>query len=92
MYSATGISYYQDVKQGRMASYHSLDPSAPGLVHPAEYNTAVLLDTDSTYHHTDRVAHHDFPAQPEKAPGTVRFHRETKILMIGNRDSLLEKR
>ena len=71
VHSATGISYYQDVKQGRMASYHAIDPNAPGYVHPALANSAVLLDTDSTYHHTDRVAHHDSPAQPEKAPGTT---------------------
>ena len=54
-----------------MASYHGIDPEAPGHVHPAVANSAILLDTDSTYHHTDRVAHHDFPAQPEKAPGTT---------------------
>lgn len=71
VYSATGVSYYQDVKQGRMASYHHPDPQMPGVVHPAAFNSAVLLDTDSTYHHTDRVSHQDFPAQPEKAPGTV---------------------
>ena len=71
VYSATGISYYQDVKQGRMASYHGLSPHEPGIVHPARFNTAVLLDTDSTYHHTDRVAHREHPPQPEKEPGTV---------------------
>ena len=56
VYSATGVSYYQDVKQGRMASYHPPDPQMPGVVPPAAFNSAVLLDTDSTYHHTDRIA------------------------------------
>jgi len=56
---ATGIAWFHDCDGGEL-SYWPDGPDAPVALHPVRYNTAMVLDTDRTFHGVDRVA--DVPA------------------------------
>ncbi len=51
---ATGVAWFHDAKGGEFAFYPD-GPGAPPVVHDVQFNTAVLLDTDSVFHGVDRI-------------------------------------
>jgi hypothetical protein len=60
---ATGVSWFRGCRGGEFAFYPD-GPSHPPAVLAAAHNTAVLLDTDSTFHGVDRVAETAAPLPP----------------------------
>ncbi len=60
---ATAVSWYGCPTGGEFA-YYPDGPDAPAQTIPAAHNTAVVMDTDSTFHGVDRVAQ----AAPELPP------------------------
>lgn len=64
---ATAVSWFGDNTGGEFAFYPD-GPAAPAEAIPARHDTAICLDTDSTFHGVDRVAHADTPP-PEARPG-----------------------
>jgi hypothetical protein len=52
---ATGVSWFHGARGGALVFYPDGAERAPKTL-PAAHNTAVLLDTDSTFHGVDRVA------------------------------------
>lgn len=51
---ATGVSWFHDCEGGEFAFYPDGAEAAPVALR-VRYNTAILLDTDSTFHGVDRV-------------------------------------
>ncbi len=51
---ATGVAWFRGCRGGEFAFYPTGACGAPAVL-PATHNTAVLLDTDSTFHGVDRV-------------------------------------
>lgn len=52
---ATAVSWFHNCKGGEFHFYPN-GAQAPPQVHPVRFNTALILDTDSTFHGIDRVA------------------------------------
>lgn len=52
---ATGVSWFRDGRGGEFVFYPDGPTGAPRAL-PVRHNTAILLDTDSTFHGVDRVA------------------------------------
>jgi hypothetical protein len=57
---ATGISYFGHGEGGDLA-YYPEGRDGPAATYPPRHNTAVVLDTDSTFHGVDRVVGDDAP-------------------------------
>jgi len=69
---ATGVSWFGRPRGGEFAFYPDGRDGAPVAI-SAKHDTAICLDTDSTFHGVDRVADPDTPP-PEARPGsTLRF-------------------
>src|SRR5262245_36948005 len=60
---ATGVAWFRGCRGGDFAFYPA-GAGGPPAVLPAAHNTAVLLDTDSTFHGVDRVAERVEPLPP----------------------------
>jgi hypothetical protein len=67
---ATGIAWFHDCDGGALA-YWPDGPDAPPATHAAQYNTAMVLDTDSVFHGVDRIADVDADDLPPLRPGMV---------------------
>ncbi|MEM1140820.1 MAG: hypothetical protein AAGH45_13155 [Pseudomonadota bacterium] len=64
---ATCVSWYHDADGGEFIFYPEGKDAAP-VFHPARYNTAVILDTDSVFHGVGRLS--EKPAKiPDLRPG-----------------------
>jgi hypothetical protein len=70
---ATGIAYFNDCAGGELAFYPD-GVEAPAATLPVNFNTAVLMDTDSVFHGVDRVRGDD--ALPP-------FRRDMKLAFAG---------
>jgi hypothetical protein len=64
---ATAVAWFHDCDGGEFAFYPDGAAGEP-VAHPARYNTAILLDTDSVFHGVDRVAETAEPVD-RLAPG-----------------------
>ncbi len=51
---ATGVAWFGEASGGELCFYPD-GPSMPPLALPVRHNTAIVLDTDSTFHGVDRV-------------------------------------
>ena len=60
---ATSVSWYQDAKGGAFAFYPD-GADQPAKTHPVQFNSAVLMDTDSVFHGVDRVQELEGPMPP----------------------------
>jgi len=60
---ATGVAWFRGCRGGEFAFYPD-GADRPPRVLPAAHNTAVLLDTDSTFHGVDRVTEAAEPLPP----------------------------
>jgi hypothetical protein len=67
---ATGIAWFHDCDGGALA-YWPDGPFAPPATHPAKFNTAMVLDTDSVFHGVDRIAAVPADDLPPLRPGMV---------------------
>jgi hypothetical protein len=67
---ATGIAWFHDCDGGALA-YWPDGPDAPPATHAAQYNTAMVLDTDSVFHGVDRIADVTADDLPPLRPGMV---------------------
>jgi hypothetical protein len=63
----TGVAYFHECRAGEFAFYPD-GPLGPPRTVPVRHNTAVLLDTDSTFHGVDRVGGERGPF-PKLRPG-----------------------
>jgi hypothetical protein len=70
---ATAIAYFGTARGGGLA-YYPDGPDGPPQVYPAAHNTAVVLDTDRTFHGVDRVDGDD-TALADLRPG-MRLHHD----------------
>jgi hypothetical protein len=59
---ATAISYFGSGRGGELA-YYPDGPAGPAATYTPRHNTAVMLDTDSTFHGVDRVGGDDAALQ-----------------------------
>ncbi len=57
---ATSVSWYQDTQGGEFAFYPD-GPDGPARAYDVDFNTALVMDTDSVFHGVDRVAELDVP-------------------------------
>ncbi len=69
---ATCVSWYHDARGGEFTFYPE-GPEGPPKSLPVRFDTAVLLDTDSTFHGVDRVADGGEPLPPLR-PGMKLRH------------------
>lgn len=60
---ATGVAWFGRPEGGEFAFYPE-GPSAPARALAVEHNTAIVLDTDSTFHGVDRVGERRGPIAP----------------------------
>jgi hypothetical protein len=67
---ATGIAWFHDCDGGALA-YWPDGPAAPPATHAAQYNTAMVLDTDTVFHGVDRIAAVAADDLPPLRPGMV---------------------
>lgn len=67
---ATGIAWFHDCDGGALA-YWPDGADAPPATHPARFNTAMVLDTDSVFHGVDRIAAVAADDLPPLRPGMV---------------------
>jgi hypothetical protein len=67
---ATGIAWFHDCDGGALA-YWPDGPDQPPATHPAQFNTAMVLDTDSIFHGVDRIAAIAADDLPPLRPGMV---------------------
>ena len=73
---ATGIAWFHDCDGGALA-YWPDGPAFPAATHAAQYNTAMVLDTDSVFHGVDRIAAVTGGRPPAAATGNgARAERE----------------
>jgi hypothetical protein len=64
---ATAVAYFDDCRGGEFVFYPEGRDGPPRTI-PVKHNTAVILDTDSTFHGVDRVAEGATPI-PALRPG-----------------------
>jgi hypothetical protein len=69
---ATAVAWFHDCDGGEFAYYPDGADGEP-VTHPARYNTAILLDTDSVFHGVDRVAETSEPVDRLR-PGMSLVH------------------
>ena len=69
---ATAVSWFGRPRGGDFAFYPDGSDAPPRAI-PACHDTAICLDTDSTFHGVDRVARPDAPP-PEARPGSTLDH------------------
>lgn len=73
---ATAVSWYGRPEGGAFA-YYPDGPDAPARTIPAKHNTAVIMDTDSTFHGVDRVA--------QKSPELPPIEQGMRLRFVGER-------
>jgi hypothetical protein len=65
---ATGIAWFGGGDGGELV-YWPDGPNGARRTHAVQFNTAILLDTDSVFHGVDRIARVDEAAMPRLRPG-----------------------
>jgi hypothetical protein len=84
---ATGIAYFGDGRGGELA-YYPVGADGPAETYAPAHDTAVMLDTDTTFHGVDRVLGDDGPLA-DLRPGMRLVHdgdRRWSVRARGNGD------
>jgi hypothetical protein len=69
---ATAVAWFHDCAGGEFAFYPD-GAGRPPVAHRVRFNTAILLDTDSTFHGVDRVAETAEPVERLRPGMRLRF-------------------